>query len=268
MYPQIMNIAPMVLEFGRYNNVVLVIWNPAGERSYRVEAVYDHTKVHLTRDSTSVLLSSNDVGVAHFSIKPLTTLTADIQFNVYAEQSYAPHPILVSHTATFYSQVSELLVKSDDPEATVMLCRWKPSTATSWVLIGDSLSNLPAIEHTIVFDRPGDGKNFSCLIKSASEVYVAPYGAQWKLTGTSYDSGWKNSGYLIEGLTAGSYNITFSTVAGWTKPADAAVVIAAEDPLTPPADRLVRVSTGVKTILTQDFTLATLGCLTVQYAQV
>lgn len=267
MYPQILNIAPMVLEFGRYNSVALVIWNPAGERSYRVEAVYDEQKVRLTQDFTSVLLTSNDVGVAHFSIKPLTTLAADVQFNVYAEQSHAPHPVLVSHTATFYSQVSELLVKSNDPEASTMLCQWKPLTATNWVLIGDSLSNLPAVDHTITFRRPGEGRNFACLIKSSSESYVAPYGAQWKLTGTSYDSGWKNSGYLIEGLTPGSYNVTFSEVAGWTKPADVPVTIPVDDPLVPPENRVVRVSTGVKMVLTQDFDLETLGCLTVQYAQ-
>lgn len=267
MYPQILNIAPMVLEFGRYNNVALVLWNPSGERSYRIEAVYDEQKVHIVRSTTSVLLTGNDVGVAHFSIKPLTRLSADIQFNVYAEQSYAPHPILTSHTATFYSQVSELLVKSDDPEATAMLCQWKPVTASNWVLIGDSVSNLQAVEHTLTFQRPGSGRNFSCLIKSATEVYVAPYGAQWKLTGTSYDSGWKNSGYLIEGLTPGTYTITFSEVTGWTKPSNASVTIPATDALVLPANRVVRVSTGTKMILTQDFDLTDLGCLTVQYVQ-
>lgn len=267
MYPQILHIAPIVLEFGRYNGVAVVIWNPAGDRSYRIEAVYDESKVKLVSDFTSLLVTSNDVGVAHFSIKPLTTSDIPIQFKIYGENSFAPHPVLASYTATFYAQVSELLVKSNDLEATAMLCQWRPDSFNDWMLVGESLSNLRSSDYTLVFRRPGEGHNLSCLIKSAPEVYVAPHGAQWRLTKTAYDSGWQNSGYLLEGLAPETYNITFAEVPGWTKPSDQAVIIPVEDPLVPPEPRTVKVANGVKTVLAQDFDLAHLGCLVVQYAQ-
>ena len=52
-------------------------------------------------------------------------------------------------------------------------------------------------------------------------------GAQWRLT-NGPDTGWKNSGVSIHNLPSDStYNITFSSVSGWTAPGDRPVTIAA-----------------------------------------
>jgi hypothetical protein len=219
------------------------------------------------RDETSVFMTLNDVGVAHFSMKPLTVASIPIQFRVYSEKSHGVGDLLVSSDITFYSQTSELLMRSTQPEVTAMLCQWKPTFLYDWALMGSSIGNLRTGEYTITFRRPGEGRNVACVLKSGLEVYVAPFGAQWKLYRTGYDSGWQNSGYLLEDLAPETYTATFSEVAGWTKPADQTVVVPSEDQLVLPDDRIVRVSNGVKTSLTQDFDLEHLGCLTAQYAQ-
>jgi hypothetical protein len=51
-------------------------------------------------------------------------------------------------------------------------------------------------------------------------------GAQWRLT-SGPDTAWKNSGVTLSGLAPGNYTVTYSTVTGWTKPADATVAVTA-----------------------------------------
>jgi len=51
-------------------------------------------------------------------------------------------------------------------------------------------------------------------------------GAQWRLT-SGPDTAWKNSGVTLSGLAPGNYTVTYSTVSGWTKPADATVAVTA-----------------------------------------
>lgn len=56
-------------------------------------------------------------------------------------------------------------------------------------------------------------------------------GARWRLT-SGPDTGWKNSGAIVGNLPVGTYTVTFSTIAGWTRPPDANVTIIANQRAT------------------------------------
>ena len=54
-------------------------------------------------------------------------------------------------------------------------------------------------------------------------------GAQWRIVGTTT---WRNNGYTLSGIPAGSYTIEFKSVSGWQKPANQSVTITASGTAT------------------------------------
>jgi hypothetical protein len=73
--------------------------------------------------------------------------------------------------------------------------------------------------------------NAAPLETGAIEVIIEPsgarsVGAQWRLT-SGPDQAWKTSGSIISNLVPGNYIITYNTISGWLKPANATVSVSA-----------------------------------------
>ena len=268
MFPKILHVSPLSLTMGHLNEVAVVVWNPASARAFKIVASSSPAGCRIAKDTLDLSpVADNGIVVARFQVEPLTVARFDITFAVYDNLSFGTHPVLAEYTATFYSQVATLGVSSPQPEVLAMQCQWRPLYSTDWTPVGQRLSNMRAGLYTIEFQRPGLGRNFTCLIKSSDTVYVPPAGATWRLTKNGYDSGEQYSGSLLEALSAGTYSIAFAAVSGWTAPATQPVIIPDTDAFVSPDNREVSVANGVEAIILQDFTLTNLGCLTVQYEQ-
>ncbi len=98
-------------------------------------------------------------------------------------------------------------------------------TIESYDSDGDGYTNLQEIAAKTY---PGDASDKPTPTTGSLTVTILPAeavtaGAQWRVGTNSY----QNSGATVTGLAAGSVNVNFKTVAGWTTPAEQSVTITA-----------------------------------------
>ncbi len=110
------------------------------------------------------------------------------------------------------------------------------STASQWTF-PTSLTDGSYWWQVNVANAAGDGpycplQSFRVQRTGSIRVSVTPQaaadaGAQWRLTGSGE---WHHSGEIVGGLPLGSYEVTFSALAGWVTPAARAVTVGAAQP--------------------------------------
>ncbi len=118
-----------------------------------------------------------------------------------------------------------------------------------WHNSGDMLNNVPVGTYTIRYrniygwERPADGSvtvtlgstatttgTYTEIIEQGSiSVTISPQGAiddgaQWRMT-TGPDTGWHNSGDMLNNVPVGTYTIRYRNIYGWERPADGSVTV-------------------------------------------
>lgn len=96
-----------------------------------------------------------------------------------------------------------------------------PERRANFTITGSSLTQNPTPSPT----TPTTGTQDSLILTvNIMPADVVPLGAQWRVVGTQ---DWKSNGDSITSLTAGSYNIEFKEVAGWTTAPTTSVTLSA-----------------------------------------
>lgn len=184
-------------------------------------------------------------------------------WNTPGNQNVTINNGLTTTASGSYTQQTGSLQVTINPSGAVSAgAQWQVDGGT-WQNSGNAVSGLTVGNHTLHFSSiagwysPGDqvvsiSNGFTTTANGtyttttgSLQVTISPSdavsaGAQWQVDGGA----WQNSGAIISGLSVGSHTVSFSTISGWTTPANQLATISANQTAQPTGTYVATSQTG------------------------